>query len=146
MFAPQLLKLVNRLIDMTEKEVMLIKKMRITEANAITTEKEPLVILYQNCVDKIKVDQNIRNTLKVWDQFETMKERVDFLNDLNTEHERCIKRVERAQSSFVERMQEKALNVMQPVQNYNNRGYMVNRQRHYAKQGGGSLATLDQSL
>ncbi len=146
MFAPQLLKLINRLIEMTEKELSLVKEMKVTEANVITTEKEPLVKLYQNCIDKIKVDQKIRDTLKVWDQFDVMKERVSFLDELNTEYERCIKRVERAQSKFVARMQEKALNVMQPVQNYNNRGGMVNRQHYYAKQGGGSLATLDQSL
>lgn len=146
MFAPQLLKLVNRLIDLTERELVLIKEMKLTDATTLTKEKEPLVTLYQNCIDKIKVDANIRQVLKAWDQFDDLKERVAFLDELNTDHERSIKRVERAQSRFVERMQETALNVMQPVHNYNKQGYMVNRQRHYAKQGGGSLATLDQSL
>ncbi len=146
MFAPQLLKLVNRLIEMTDKELALIKKMKISEASVITTEKEPLVTLYQNCIEKIKVDHSVRHTIKAWDQFITLKERVTFLGKLNKEHERCIKRVERAQCQFLELIQEKALNSIQPVRNYDNRGYMVNRQQYYAQQGGGSLATLDQSL
>lgn len=146
MFAPQLLKLVNRLIEMTEKELALIKKMKITEVSVMTTEKEPLVTLYQDCIDKIRVDPSLKNTLKAWDQFPILQERIIILASINKEHERCIKRVERAQSRFLEHIQAKALNIMQPVHNYDNRGHMVNRQQHYAKQGGGSLATLDQSL
>tara|TARA_R110002095_G_scaffold199244_1_gene178974 strand:- start:4609 stop:5049 length:441 start_codon:yes stop_codon:yes gene_type:complete len=146
MFAQQLLKLVDRLIEMTQEELVLLKKMKIKEAGVITTEKEPLVTLYQNCIDKIKVDKAMASLLKKWEKFELLKERIAFLGDLSVEHELYIKRFEKAQSRFVRMMQETVLDVVQPVQNYNNRGYVVNRQQHYAKQGGGSLAALDQAL
>lgn len=146
MFAPQLLKLVNRLIEMTEKEMHLLQGMKINEASLVTSEKEPLVNLYQSCVEKIKNDERTRHHLKTWEGFAELKSRVAVLGDLNGDHERSLKRVERAQRRFVQSLQEKALNMVQPVKSYNKRGYVVSGQQHYIKQGGGSLAALDQSL
>jgi hypothetical protein len=146
MFSQQLLKLVERLIEMTQEELVLLKQMKIKEAGIITTEKEPLVTLYQNCIQKIKVDKAMATLVKQWEKFELLKERIAFLGELSVEHELYIKRFEKAQSRFVRMMQETVLDTVQPVQNYNNRGSMVNRQKYYAKQGGGSLSALDQAL
>lgn len=146
MFAQQLLKLVERLIEMTQEELVLLKQMKIKEAGVVTTEKEPLVSLYQNCIEKIRVDKGMTALVKKWEKFSLLKERIAFLGDLSEEHELYIKRFEKAQSRFVRLMQEAVLDTVQPVQNYNNRGYVVSRQKHYAKQGGGSLAALDQTL
>ena len=146
MFAQQLLKLIERLIEMTQEELALLKKMKIKEAGVITLEKEPLVTLYQSCIDKLRVDKVMATSLKKWENFASLKERVGFLGDLSTEHELYIKRFEKAQSRFVKIMQETVLETVQPVQNYNNRGCVINRQHLYAKQGGASLAALDQDL
>lgn len=146
MFAPQLLKLVNRLIEMTEAELVLLKDMNVKDTARISTEKEPLIVLYQNCTDKIKTDEKTRKTLKAWEHFPLLKERVAALGDLSEEHGIYIKRIEQSQSNFVSMMQEKMLSVVQPIKNYNNRGHMVNRQQYYARQGGGATSTLDQAL
>lgn len=146
MFAQQLLKLVERLIEMTQEELILLKKMKVKEAGVITTEKEPLVSLYQNCIDKVRTDEGMASSLKKWEKFDILKERIIVLGELSAEHELYIKRFEKAQARFVRMMQETVLDAVQPVQNYNNRGSVVNRQHYYAKQGGGSLAALDQAL
>ena len=146
MFQQQLLKLVNRLIDMTETELDLIKAMDLKAAARLTDEKDPLVKLYQECVHKVESDPETKAKLKAWPQFQELKDRIIYLNELSQSYETWIKRIEKSQQSFVERMQEKMLNVMQPVKSYNKRGHMNSRQAHYIKQGGGSIATLDQTL
>lgn len=146
MFQKQLLKLVNRLIEMTETELALIKTMDLTAAAALTKEKDPLVLLYQDCVHKLSVDQKARDSFKNWPQFSELKQRVAVLDELSDDYEQWIKQIEKSQSNFIEIIQEKVLNVVHPVKSYNKRGVMNSRQAHYIKQGGGSMATLNRAL
>lgn len=146
MFQQQLLKLVNRLIEMTASELDLLKQMDLQAAAKLTDEKDPLVRLYQECVIKINNDPQTREKLKAWPYFPELKKRVDELDSLVSEYEVWIKRIERSQRNFAEKLQEKMSQFMQPVKSYNKRGYMNSRQSHYKRQGGGLIATLDQSF
>ncbi len=146
MFAQQLLKLINRLIELTEQEMDLLIEMDLSAASRITQTKEPFVSLYQDCAQKISTDEEIREMLRSWSHFSELSEKIIALDNLNKVHETCLKRVERSQTRFITTIQEKILNVMQPVNNYNKRGYVTSKRMHYMKQGGGSMATLDQAL
>ncbi len=146
MFETQLLKLVNRLIDMTEKELALVKKRELIAAAAMTEEKDPLVQLYQQCVTKMHNDRDTFEQVKAWSGFAELKDRIFTLDELSKEYEAWIRSIEKSQRTFVEQIQEKVLNVVSPLKSYNKQGGLTNRANHYVKLGGGSIATLDQSL
>ncbi len=134
MFIPQLLKLIDKLFNMTEQEMRLIQMMQIKKATHIAKEREHLVQLYHGCLFKIENDQNIQQQLKHSDEAHRIKQEILRLSDLLSRYDRILKRVERSKATFLQNTQKSFMHKDHKVKRYDKEGYISDDFKPFIKQ------------
>jgi hypothetical protein len=146
MFIKQLLKLLNKLITMTEQECTLNEAMRLKEAALIAAEKASLMQLYQSCVQKIATCPNTQGELKESGLLTDIRTKVKELGHLLESNQRIARRVFKAQERFVERLQKEVLAESPVVKSYTPQGLVKGYALPYSQHPAHAAKTLNQVL